>query len=317
MPTEDDRFEFEFRGALQDLAARVRSPVSVPPRAVKRARARLGRNVAAGALAVAMVAVGGARAIQVIQEAPQPVTTPTPSASTTTPSEAATPFAPLRVPTAARPLRALVVGDAFAEGLETSLAGITDSTYFRIIPWGLSSTGLSRSDYYDWPRALSGFLQQYRPDIVIIMLGGNDPQTISTRSGGRIPLNDPRWRQAYRRRVDRMMATASANGTHVAWISMPIMGDPVYSRSIERIDSIDRAEAARHPSVAFVDTWRMVADRQGHYADRLPDEQGNLKVVRSSDKIHLSAAGNRILADAVIQVMREHAGWHLSQRALG
>jgi len=326
MPTEDDGFEPRFREALQDLAARVKPSAGVPPRAVHRARTRLGRNVAAGMLAVALVAVGGVRAISLMQAAPAPgpaatsaaatSAAATSAASTTTPSGAGQ-LPPLRVPTADDPLQVLVVGDHYAEDLETGLAGITDGTYFQVIPKGLSSTGLSRPDYYDWPGTLSGFMEQYRPDVVIVMLGGNDPQTMSTASGKRIPFDDPDWQQAYSERVDRMMTIAAANGTHVAWIGMPIMRDPPYSGDIELIDSIDHARAALHPEVAFVDTWSMFADQQGHYADRLPDRNGNLRVVRASDGIHLSEAGNRLLAEAIIQMMRENAGWLLPSNALG
>jgi hypothetical protein len=316
MPTRPDRFQTEFREALQDIAGRVKPPLSVPPRAVRRARAKLGRNVAAAGLALALVAVVGLRALQLLQAAPapEPVTSPSSSAAATTPSNTA--LVPLRTPTATRPLRALVVGDQFAADLGVSLAAITDSTYFRVIPWGTPSTGLSRPDYYDWPSRLLGFMEQYRPDIVVIMLGGNDPTTISRPSGGRIPFEDSRWRKSYRHRVEQMMDVASES-THVAWIGMPIMGDPTYRRNIDLIDSIDRTEAALYPNVTFIDTWSMFADQQGHYADSLPDKHGNLQVVRSPDRIHLSAAGNRILADALVQVMRENPRWRLAQKALG
>ena len=97
----------------------------------------------------------------------------------------------------------LVVGDSFAQELEIGLAPVTDSRYFRIIQKGLQSTGLSRPDYYNWPSALQVFMTQYHPDIVLIMLGGNDAQTIWTLSGDKIPfgVGDERWR--------RPIATAS------------------------------------------------------------------------------------------------------------
>ena len=39
--------------------------------------------------------------------------------------------------------------------------------------------------------------------------------------------------------------------------------------------------------------------------------------MRASDKIHLSSAGNRILTGTLIRAMKDHAGWHLSPKALG
>lgn len=225
----------------------------------------------------------------------------------------------LRVPTAARPLRVLVVGDSFSQDVEIGLSPVTDSKYFRIIQKGLQSTGLSRPDYYPWPNALQTFMQQYHPDIVLIMLGGNDPQTLYTLSGDKIPfgVGDRRWPKLYRARVDQMMNIASAGDTHVAWIGMPIMGSSeAYSNNIRFLDTIYEAEAAKHPDVLYLDTWPLFA-KNGKYADYLPDKHGDLQLVRASDKIHLSGAGNRILTAALIKAMKFHAGWHLSSKALG
>jgi hypothetical protein len=99
---------------------------------------------------------------------------------------------------------------------------------------------------------------------------------------------------------------------------MPIMGSSeAYSRNIEFLDSIYTAEATKHPHVLYLDTWGLFADKNGDYADYLPDKHGNLQLVRASDKIHLSGAGNRILTTALIRAMKFHAGWHLSSKALG
>jgi hypothetical protein len=154
---------------------------------------------------------------------------------------------------------------------------------------------------------------------VIIMLGGNDPQTIYTLSGDKIPFGvaDPRWPKLYRARVDQMMETASEGGTHVVWVGMPIMGSSeAYSRNINFLDSIYSAEARKHPDVLFLDTWDLFA-KNGKYSDYLPDKQGNLQLVRASDKIHLSGAGNRILTSALLNAMKFHGGWHISPRVIG
>jgi lysophospholipase L1-like esterase len=226
---------------------------------------------------------------------------------------------PLRVPTAAKPLKVLVVGDSFSQDVELGLAPATDSKYFRIIEKGIQSTGLSRLDYYNWPNALAVFMQQYHPDIVIVMVGGNDPQTIHTGSGDLIPfgVGDPRWPKTYSARVDQMMNTASQNHTHVLWVGMPIMGSSqAYSDNIHFLDAIYEREAAKHPDVLYVDTWPLFA-KNGKYSDYLPDKHGNLQLVRAPDKIHLSAAGNKILTGALIRAMKYHAGWHLAPKVLG
>jgi len=242
---------------------------------------------------------------------------PSPHPSGGKPSGSTLPL--LRVPTAAAPLKVLVVGDSFSQDVELGLAPATDSTYFRIIEKGIQSTGLSRPDYYPWPRALGVFMQQYHPDIVVIMVGGNDPQTIHTPGGGLVPfgVGDPRWPKIYSARVDQMMNLASQNHTHVLWVGMPIMGSSQsYSNNIHFLDTIFEREAAKHPNVLYVDTWQLFA-KNGKYADYLPDKHGDLQLVRAPDKIHLSGAGNKILTAALLKAMKFHAGWHLSPKAIG
>jgi hypothetical protein len=222
------------------------------------------------------------------------------------------------VPTAAKPLKALVVGDSFSQDVELGLAPATNSTFFRIIEKGLQSTGLSRPDYYPWPTALERYMATYHPDIVFIMLGGNDPQPVHLASGDVIPfgVGDPQWPKVYRSRVDQMMKLASEGGTHVCWIGLPIMGSSeAYSRNIEFLNSIYEAEAGKHPNVIYVDTWDLFA-KNGKYSDYLPDRHGNLQLVRASDKIHLSAAGNRILTAAILKAMKFRPGWHVSPKIL-
>jgi hypothetical protein len=232
-------------------------------------------------------------------------------------------LADLRVPTAKNPLRVLVVGDSFAEDVEIGLAPVTDSKYVRIIQKGLHSTGLCRPDYYNWPNALQVFMTQYHPDIVLIMLGGNDAQPIWVLKGGdivKIPfgVGDERWRETYRDRIDQMMEIGSQGGAHVAWIGLPIMGkdDAAFNDNMHTLNGMYIREAEAHPDVLYVDAYDLFS-KDGHYTDYLPDKNGNLRLVRAPDKVHMSSDGNRILTAELIKAMRLHAGWHLSPKALG
>jgi uncharacterized protein len=242
---------------------------------------------------------------------------PSPHPTGSKPSGSGAKLPPLRVPTAANPLRVLVVGDSFAEGVDLGLSPVLDSHYVRVITKGLHSTGLSRPDYYNWPAALQSFMAQYHPDIVIVMLGGNDPQALRTLNGQVIPFGrgDRRWPQTYRERVGQFMDIASEGKTYVAWIGMPIMGVEAYSRNIRSLDDIYEAQAAAHPNVLYLDTWNLFADADGHYADYLPDRSGNLHLMRASDKIHFSSDGNQRMIHALIQTMKYR--WKLSPRAIG
>ena len=223
-------------------------------------------------------------------------------------------LADLRVPSAANPLRVLVVGDSFAEGLEIGLAPVTNSKYFRLIQKGLHSTGLARPDYFDWPAALRVFVTQYHPDILLVMLGGNDANAIYT-PGSTIPfgVGDERWRATYRDRIDKMMEIGAEGGAHVAWVGLPIMGDARFSDNMHTLDGMFAREAEAHPDVLYLDTYEMFS-KDGKYTDYLPNEQGNLQLVRAGDHTHFTAVGDRMVATELLRMMKFRAGWHLSPK---
>ena len=41
---------------------------------------------------------------------------------------------------------------------------------------GQVTTGLTRPDYYNWPAELQADLPKYSPQVVVVMMGANDPQ---------------------------------------------------------------------------------------------------------------------------------------------
>jgi hypothetical protein len=61
---------------------------------------------------------------------------------------------PLRVPTAKSRLRVVVVGDSLAQGLGFYLARVMRPALAVVSSQGVISSGLSRPDYYDWPRRM-------------------------------------------------------------------------------------------------------------------------------------------------------------------
>jgi len=220
----------------------------------------------------------------------------------------------LRVPTTANPLRVLVVGDSFAQSLEIGLAPVTNSEFVRILQKGVQSTGLARTDYYDWPAALEVYVAQYHPDVVMIMIGGNDANAIYTPQGSiQFGVGDERWREIYRDRIDKMMEIAATDGAHVAWVGLPIMGDARYSDNMHTLNGMFQREAEAHPGVLYLDTYEMFA-KDGKYSDYLPDKNGNLQLVRASDQKHFSTIGDRMVAAELLRQMKFRAGWHLSPK---
>jgi hypothetical protein len=254
--------------------------------------------------ATAVLATGGARPASG-QTAVAPVATS--SAGTATATDAASGDGPLRTPSAADPLRILVVGDSIGSSVGYALAERLDASGLaRTVVDGRPDTGLSRPDYFDWNVQLRADLARVNPDVVVVMLGGNDAQSFVDH-GRVVTLGTPEWLSAYRARVQAFSALAAAGGRRLAWIGLPVMRSATFSTDARMLDGAYHSVVADLPHGRYVDTWATLANGAGRYADYLPDAQGRLQLVRQPDGVHLAAGGTARVSAALIAAMR--AAW--------
>ena len=212
-----------------------------------------------------------------------------------------------RVPSSTDPLRVLVIGDSLAGDLGRSLGRIT-------APGGLVSveldykpaSGLSRPDYFDWSAELSSDIARFDPEIVVVMLGGNDAQSFEA-NGHVVQQGTDEWRAVYAQRVAALMAGGAAKERRVIWIGLPVMADPSFGELMRRQNDLYRAMAAGQERVSYVDTWTLFSGPDGRYAAYLPDASGRAAPMRQADGIHLSVAGAERLAYAVKSELGPHA----------
>jgi hypothetical protein len=204
-------------------------------------------------------------------------------------------------PTRKRPLRVYFGGDSLAGGpawafSERALATrvIRPITEFQV------STGLVRTDFFNWPRHIKGVMAGRRPEVVIVMVGANDRQDIVLRGVHHGP-GDAVWTREYRRRVGEVMRTATAGGARLIWVGMPAMRDPGFSEDMSRLDEIYASEARRHRGVAYVDAAAALGGAGGAYSDTATDASGRTVSARAGDGVHLTADGSRLLAAAIMR----------------
>lgn len=201
----------------------------------------------------------------------------------------------LRFPSADDPLRIYVGGDSVVRDAGESLLRLaaedprlTTALHYEI------ATGLSRPDFYDWPTALVGDAAALRPEVALLMFGGNDAQGIVGPDGEVFPTVDSAgWRAEYGRRVGLVMDALQADDRLVLWIGQPPMRDAGFARRIAVINEVVAAEAEDRPWVTFVDTTPVLGGSDGGFVDRLPGIDEDL---RQGDGIHLSRAGADLLA---------------------
>jgi hypothetical protein len=166
------------------------------------------------------------------------------------------------------------------------------------------ASGLTRPDYYDWPRALATDLDAADPEVVVAVFGVNDAQGIVLPGGTPVPeVSDPRWSVEYRRRVGAVMDQLRDDGRLVLWVTQPPMHDPGFDARIDVVNQAFAAEAATRPWIVLVDPATVVGDANGAYADGLPDASGAPADVRRNDGIHLTDAGGELLATHVLGLL--------------
>jgi hypothetical protein len=221
-------------------------------------------------------------------------TTAAPTSTTSAPGAASTRAA------SAHPGRCVVleVGDSLGNDLGWGLAReLAPTAGLTLVQRDLSSSGLVTTWFYDWPTQLRAALARYHPDLTIVMLGGNDEQGVKV-NGRTLGFATPAWDQVYRQRIAQMVRTATAAGSYVAWIGLPVMRPDGYRQGAFRLNTLYQSVAGHLPGSAFIPTWGLFADGQGRFAQAAP-VGGVPTVLRSPDGIHFSLAGEDVIATYV------------------
>jgi uncharacterized protein len=237
---------------------------------------------------------------------PGPGAAPVPSA--TTPVTAPDGLAPLAVPTAAAPLRLLVVGDSL--GIDFGQPFVNDLAATNVVSAVLDGhidTGLARPDYFDWPSELQRDLTRFQPQAVVVFIGANDPQNFMDGSTS-FTYGTPGWNAAYAKRVAAFMAEAASSGARVLWVGMPPMADPALNAKMENLNDIAQSQAGAHRGVTYFASWPVLSNPQGHYAAFLPNASGSEVQIRELDGTHIAGPGAQRLSQATITFMEHEWG---------
>jgi hypothetical protein len=255
--------------------------------------------------------------VEVQAPPPPPPEATFPTTEDPTPAPPASPVEPLEAlpnPSTDNKLRVAVVGDSFAIGLASAVGSALDPELVQVSAQGELATGLARPDAFDWPDRVRRIVRDFRPEVLVVMLGSNDAQSISYPGGRFISTGSHEWVLAYRAEIEELISVATEGGARVAWVGLPPMKEGIRHRWARQLNQEYAEVAAAHPESTFVDTWETFARRDGSYTAYLRDEEGNTDLVRAADGVHFSPTGYRMVADLIIDRMRE--AWGLDPVAL-
>lgn len=201
--------------------------------------------------------------------------------------------------------RVLLLGDSFV----VSAFGVTLERLLTEHPElegarrGKSSSGLSRPDFFDWFEEGRRQVARHRPDLVVVMMGGNDGQDLVPWAGKpRVRWGSPEWPVAYRERIEAFLKIVRAPGRAVLWLGLPPMGPPRFEKKVEYIRGLQREAFRGLEDVSYLETRPLLTDDGGMLLPTVPSSKGGKKKgarIRDPDGVHFTAAGGQFFATAV------------------
>lgn len=206
-----------------------------------------------------------------------------------------------------REIRIGVIGDSLAEDLWYGLDKVLGARKnVKVAKYAKAATGLIRDDVYDWQDAVRDVVRESRFDAIIVLIGGNDRQSIWIGSR-RVSRGSKAWLREYERRVARFMDVLASTGARVYWVGLPAVRSERMSRDYRTFNGIFRAQARRH-GFAYVEIWDDFIDQDGAYTSfgRAPD--GATRQLRKEDGLHFTPAGKLRLGEVVARELARELG---------
>ncbi|AYD02160.1 GDSL-type esterase/lipase family protein [Neorhizobium sp. NCHU2750] len=200
----------------------------------------------------------------------------------------------------------LVVGDFLAGNIGAELETTFEaSPGVAVITRSDGSSGLVRDDHYNWIAELPGILDETKPAIVVVMLGANDRQQMT--SGGKEKFRTDAWFDEYQRRVTEIARIVTARKLPLLWVGLPSFQSPSMMADAAKLNAIYRART-EEAGGEFVDIWDGFVDEDGKFIVTGSDVSGQQVRLRSADGITFTQAGKQKLAFYVEKLARRHLG---------
>lgn len=200
------------------------------------------------------------------------------------------------------PARVLIVGDSmaatdFGRALGRHLEEHADVSVQRR---GKSSTGLARPDYFDWFEEGERLTQRFRPDLVVIVIGGNDGQDLRPKTEGRwVHWRSDGWPQAYRDRTHAFLDAMAHPKRRFVWIELPAMAHRRLEHKLKTIRAVQSEALGTRDDVLAEIPGRPCFYDGDRFLETVPEGPDAGAPMRQDDGIHFTVAGARHYAACV------------------
>ena len=210
-------------------------------------------------------------------------------------------------PSSSNPLKLWILGDSMVQFFgETLVAYAESSEVIEAESEPVLSSGLVRPDFYDWPTRVTEIMLEEDPDVVVMMFGGNDGQSMFVPPAAWYTTFSNEWIEEYSRRVGEIMDLVSKDSNRlVMWVPQPPMKSEAFNEKMKQLNLIYEAEALKREQVYFVKIAELFSDKNGEYSKYLTSGDGQTVDARLSDGVHLSSFGGQRLSRYLMHELGE------------
>lgn len=193
-------------------------------------------------------------------------------------------------------------GDSMMQGVAPHVQQFLQKTHgIKSVNLSKQSTGLSYPSFFNWPKTIEETLSANpKIKILAVFLGPNDPWDMPDLTTGKIlKYGTTEWDLSYQQRIVSILQLAQQHRVKVMWFTPPNMRKPSLNEQMIHLNEIMQSELKKH-NILTIDTRPLVGGSNNSYNDYLVKDGQNIKM-RSSDGIHFTTAGQKLLADVLIQ----------------
>lgn len=207
-----------------------------------------------------------------------------------------------------RPLETiLVTGDSMSQILDAEIARRFAGSEVDVVRDPRLGSGLSITDPVDWGKLSVSLVGKHAPDAVVFFIGANDGYSL--KYGGKtVDCCGPEWAAAYATRARTVMNTfRQAGEARVYWMLLPAPRDGDRQKIARVINLAGTTAASPYRAQVRLLDMSAIFTPDFQFEDAI-DVNGEQKLVRQPDGIHLNQAGNAIAADEVMEALRSDYG---------
>nr|WP_279027202.1 SGNH family hydrolase [Snodgrassella alvi] len=190
-------------------------------------------------------------------------------------------------------------GDSLMQGVAPHVQKWLSEVYgIKSINLSKQSTGLTYPGFFNWPQTIANTLDNNpHIKILVMFLGPNDPWDIpDPHNGSRfVSFASPQWESIYRSHIKTIMDSARQHQVTVLWLTPPDMRKQKLNEQMIYLRQITADEVSKNHGYV-VDTRAMLGSNGDQFYDTVTQADGKKIKTRSSDGIHFTISGQKIIA---------------------